>query len=274
MINLIFRKTKAYLKKIFKFFYKESGYSIIINSIPKSGTHFAEQFFININEVKNFDYFIAQQPTFPHRVRSEKKMKSMVSNIKNAELVRAHIHYSDKINSLLFKKNILMIFIYRDPRDIAISEAYYLYSMNKFHSAHKYFKKEKTHKDRLKLSIEGINSTRIDFKNIGGRINPYIEWKTKKLDNVLALSFEEMKNDIDRVIYLIYNFLLEKEFFKNKNISLEIFSKKVKKSINPKKSHTFRKGKTEKWKSEFDSVLLDIFYKNDRNVTEKLGYKK
>ena len=54
----------------------------------------------------------------------------------------------------------------------------------------------------------------------------------------------------------------------------EIFSKKVKKSINPKKSHTFRKGKTEKWKSEFDSVLLDIFYKNDRNVTEKLGYKK
>lgn len=274
MIRLIIRKLKSYLKKIPKFFYYNSGYSIMINSIPKSGTHFAEQFFANLNEVKNFDYFIAQQPTFPHKLRSEKKIKSMISNIKGSELVRSHIHFSEKIHLLLLKKNILMIFIYRDPRDIALSEAYYLYNMNKFHSAHKYFKKEKTSRDRLKMSIEGINSPNIDFKNIGERVNPYIQWKTKKLDNVLAISFEEMKNDTDKAISLIYNFLVEKKFLKNENISFDIFSKKVKKSINPKKSHTFRKGKTGRWKLEFDNDMLDIFYKNDNGITKDLGYKE
>ena len=51
-----------------------------------------------------------------------------------------------------------MIFIYRDPRDIVISEANYLYDMNKFHSLHKFFKNKHKLKDRIKLAIEGINS--------------------------------------------------------------------------------------------------------------------
>ena len=197
----------------------------------------------------------------------------MISKIKNGELVRAHIHYSDSIYLLLSKKNILMFFIYRDPRDIAISEAYYLYSMNKFHSAHKYFKSKKTHNERLRLSIEGINSNKIDFKNIGERIDPYVNWKIKKLDNVLAISFEEMKNNIDKVISSMYYFFSKKDFFKNKNISLDNFSKEVKKSINPKKSHTFRKGKAKKWKAEFDNDLLELFEKNANEVIKKLGYK-
>lgn len=272
MLKLITRKLLSLIFKIHKKFYYSDNKSILINSIPKSGTHLADQIFKFLIEIKDFKYFIAQQPTRPHKLRNEKKIISMIKKIKNGELVRSHIHFNENVNKLLKQKNILMIFIYRDPRDIAISEAYYLNNMNKFHSAHKYFNRQKNHKDRLKLSIEGIKSSNIDYRNIGERIYPYIGWKNTNSSNIFAISYEEMISDIDTVLKKIYKFLVKNDFFKV-DISFESFLKSSKEHINPNKSHTFREGKLSKWREEFDNDLHDLFNKNSNNILSKLGYK-
>lgn len=272
MINLVLRKLKSFFMKFFKYFYRSKSISIMINSIPKSGTHFADQIVSPIKQVNDFGYFIAQQPTFPHILRNENKILKMMDKIKCGEIVRSHIHFSKLVHQKILEKKILMIFIYRDPRDIAISESFYLYKMNKFHSAHKYFKKVHDPKERIVLSIKGINDNKIDFKKIGDRINPYINWKNKNLKNVLSISYEEMTNDIDSVIKTIYNFLIKNNFFRSEISEVE-FLKLVKKNINPNKSHTFREGKINKWIELFDEDITKIFYENDGGSTSKLGYK-
>lgn len=273
MFRLLIRKINSIINTFFwKKFHSSSNKSIIINSIPKSGTHLADQFFKNIDEVKDFSFFIAQAPTRPHRLRSEKKIIELISRIKPGEIVRGHIHYSKKIEELLQQKKILMIFIYRDPRDIVISEANYLYDMNKFHSLHKFFKNKHKLKDRIKLAIEGINSKKIYYENVGKRLKPYLGWKLEKNNHILPLRFEEMKDKQNKTINKLYAFLRKNNFFK-KNISELNFSKVVKASIDPKKSHTFRKGITQNWKGKFDSELVEFFNENEGGILDLMGYK-
>lgn len=273
MIRLLLRKINALINTYFwKKFYFSSNKSIIINSIPKSGTHLADQFFKNIDEVKDFSFFIAQAPTRPHRLRSENKIIELISRIKPGEIVRGHFHYSEKIEELLKQKEILMIFVYRDPRDVIISEANYLYDMNKFHSLHKYFRHKHVLKDRIKLSIKGLNSIKFGYKNVGERLKPYIGWKINKSDHIFSMNYESMRNSLDLCIEQLYLFLKKNNFFE-KEISLQSFSTKVNQSIDPKKSHTFRKGKDGGWENHFDLEIINLYEDYEDGITAKLGYK-
>tara|TARA_X000001036_G_scaffold261351_2_gene242939 strand:- start:1845 stop:2711 length:867 start_codon:yes stop_codon:yes gene_type:complete len=273
MIRLLLRKINALINIYFwKKFHSSSNKSIIINSIPKSGTHLADQFFKNIDEVKDFSFFIAQAPTRPHRLRSENKIIELISRIKPGEIVRGHFHYSKKIEELLIQKEILMIFVYRDPRDVIISEANYLYDMNKFHSLHKYFRHKHVLKDRIKLSIKGINSIKFGYKNVGERLKPYIGWKINKSDHIFSMNYESMRNSLDLCIEQLYLFFKKNNFFE-KEISLQNFSTKVNQSIDPKKSHTFRKGKDGGWKNQFDLEIINLYKDYEDGITENLGYE-
>lgn len=272
MVKLLLRKINAVINTYFwKKFHSSSNKSIIINSIPKSGTHLADQFFKNIDEVKDFSFFIAQTPTRPHILRSENQIIELISRIKPGEIVRGHFHYSKRIEELLKEKEILMIFIYRDPRDVVISEANYLYDMNKFHSLHKYFRHKHILKDRIKLSIKGIDSSKIHYKNVGDRLKPYFGWKLNATYNILPVRFEDMKNNQNEIINSLYLFLKRNNFFE-KNISRSKFTKTVKASIDPKKSHTFRKGSTRNWEEKFDSSLMETFNENEGGITDLMGY--
>ena len=273
-INLIIRKSKGLFRSNFiKKFHKSSNMSIIINSIPKSGTHLADQFIVGLNEINDFDYFISQQPTYPHILRKEEKILKMCKKIKNGELVRAHMHYSKMIEEFLMKNNILMIFVFRDPRDVVISEANYLYDMNTLHSAHKFFKNIPSEEERIKLSIKGIDSNRIDFKNCYGRFEPFLGWKNLALSNVLPVSFEEMRNNEKDVQSKIYYFLKKNNFFENQ-ISYDKFIELTQKNIKSSNSHTFRTGKVNNWKRKFNDELSDLYNQYEKGITEKMGYLK
>jgi len=272
MIKLLLRKINALINTFFwKRFHSSTNKSIIINSIPKSGTHLADQFFKNIEEVKDFSFFIAHTPTRPHVLRSEKKILELISKIKPGEIARGHFHYSKKIENILKEKEILMIFIYRDPRDVIVSEANYLYDMNKFHSLHKYFSNKHNLKDRIKLSILGINLNTIHYKNVGERLKPFLGWKLNKIKNVLPMRFEDMKNNQNGSIDHLYLFLKRNNFFQ-RDISKSKFTKKVEASIDPTKSHTFRKGSSGNWKEKFDPELMSIFKENEGGITDLMGY--
>ena len=43
-------------------------------------------------------------------------------------------------------------------------------------------------------------------------------------------------------------------------------------SIDPKKSHTFRKGITRNWEGKFDSELIEIFNENEDGIVDLMGY--
>ena len=86
--KLLKRKLIQLISLFLKKFSKEGTTKpIIINSIPKSGTHLVEQLFSNFPLVKNYNFFIAQQPTQPFKIRNQEKINNMIKKIKMGELL-------------------------------------------------------------------------------------------------------------------------------------------------------------------------------------------
>lgn len=271
---MIKRKVIQYTSLFLKNFSKAgNSMPILINSVPKSGTHLVEQLFNNFEPVKNYNFFIAQQPTQPFRIRSQKKINNMIKKIKMGELLRGHIYYSAETLNKLKKQNCLILFIYRDPRDIVISEANYLTKMNTLHRAHKFFKLKDNQKDQIKLAISGIQSNKIDYSNVFNRLNPYSGWLLSSSKNIFPIKYEDLRNNIDKVLNDLYKFLDLNDYFFDCSIEKDTFIKQCKSGINPKKSHTFNKGKTGSWKEIFDEELSQLFKENSKDLLEKFNYK-
>ena len=58
----------------------------------------------------------------------------------------------------LAKKNVVHYFVYRDPRDVVISEAHYLREMNRWHRLAPYFRKLRVDRRRHHAFHHGLRS--------------------------------------------------------------------------------------------------------------------
>ena len=277
MLNSILSKNLL-ARKIIQFFYsinkKEnpSFRPILINSIPKSGTHLLYQIFNNNPRgiVDNLS-FIASMPSLTQQVQETNILIKKINKIKKGELVRGHLFYNEQIAKALLEKDIINYFIYRDPRDIVISEANYLYDMNKWHRLHKYFKKFPKLEDRIMFSIMGNDfyKTKIDYPNIKNRFMMYFPWSNSK--NTFSIRYEDLIGDKQVMeIKKIVQYLTKKA---NINFDEEILFKNAISNINPKKSHTFREGGKGKWEKYFDDDHSRCFKEVAGNLLIKIGYE-
>jgi len=249
------------------------GTPILINSFPKSGTHLLHQIFLNNPpHLSDYNTFIASMPSFAQMERSRNKTLKMVNNIIGGELIRAHLFYNSDVGSLLNKKKVIHYFIYRDPRDVVISEANYLYDMNKWHRLHKYFKKFPSLDDRIMFSIKGNDfcKTPLDYPNVVERFHRYKGWLLS--ENVFPVKYEELvSGNRDTHIKNIMNYYINQSA-EQKNIN-EMVSKGIS-NINPTKSHTFREGGKQKWKKYFNDEHKLIFKKIGGELLIELDYEK
>ena len=256
---------RDYIKK------NASYYCSLINSFPKSGTHLLYQVFRNQYFIKDYKVFVASMPSLCKKPQKESKIINSIKNITNNELVRSHIYYSKDADEILSNSSV-HYFIYRDPRDVVISEANYLYNMNRWHRLHKYFKKYVNLDDRIKFAIQGneFHNTDIFYQNINERFLDYIGWINNS--NVLSVRYEDLvsvkKNQsIEKIL---------KYYIAQNHTSLDInllISNSIK-SIDPAKSHTFNTGGIDKWKQYFTNEHKDLFKQYAGNLLIKLGYEK
>ena len=246
---------------------------ILINSIPKSGTHLLYQIFNNNPRgiVDNLS-FIASMPSFTQQVQETNTLINKIKKIKKGELVRGHLFYNEQTAKALYEKNIINYFIYRDPRDIVISEANYLYNMNKWHRLHKYFRKFPNLDDRIMFSIKGNSfyKTYVKYPNIVERFNKYKGWLTST--NVYSIKYEELvgSNRDDEICKIMNNYLhqMSEELYLNDLVSKAIAN------IDPSKSHTFREGGTQKWKKYFNKEHKNVFKELGGDLLIDLDYEK
>jgi len=246
---------------------------ILINSFPKSGTHLLHQIFeYSLPCIKNYNTFIASMPSITQLEIGKRKTINMINATVNGELVRAHIFYDSAYEDLLVKKKIVHFFIYRDPRDIAISEANYLFDMNKWHRLHKFFKKFSSLDDRIMLSIKGNDfyKTPVEYPNIVLRFKRYKNWLSSK--NVYSVKYENLigvKRDVE--IEKIMHYYIQKT---GEELNVDKMVSKAISNIDPTKSHTFREGGTKKWKKYFNEEHKEVFKEIGSDLLIELGYEK
>ncbi|WP_022793414.1 sulfotransferase domain-containing protein [Marinococcus halotolerans] len=259
--SVFFRKTNKVIMKFKKNIIignKKGEGSVIVNSFPKSGTHLLLQVIQKFPNVNYQHDFIASQPSLTFKELNNWKINKKIENITDHEVVPAHLMFNSGFEEIIKKKNIVHFFIYRDLRDVVISEAYYLSKMNKWHKLNKYFK-NLSMDEAISLAINGLDEKGIYYPDIGTRFERYKEWINRS--NTFSLRYEDLissnKHDtIEKM--LIY-------YCEKNNINFDSnYVTKALENINPAKSHTFRKGEKNSWKNNFSE-------RNKRDMKKQAG---
>lgn len=173
---------------------------IIVNSVPKSGTHLVERA-LQLMGVStrpplvlssaNSSWFAAEgnEPAVPIGVgmpvmASVEKLGVRLGSLPEGQLVTGHVPYSPGMAKLLEELGYRMLLAVRDPRDIAVSLAHHIATQ----PAHRLYAKFQamTAEERITATICGMEG----LESLDRRMAAVTPWKSEQF--VLAVQFEDL----------------------------------------------------------------------------------
>ncbi|HEY5901292.1 MAG TPA: sulfotransferase domain-containing protein [Anaerolineales bacterium] len=242
-------------------------------SFPKSGTHLLDQILLGFSKVAPFSRrlhsFFAGYEGETGRKRSLKETTAWVDSLRPLDIASAHLFAWPEVVERLATPAYLSYFIFRDPRDVAVSHVFYVTEMEKRHVHHEYYAALPDFNARLSASILGRPDAGVEFPDIAARFAPYLGW----LDHpaVMPIHFEDLVNDrpaaLDRIVD---HFLARVPLAVPRSRIHEVLES----SINPAKSPTFRSGRTGEWKQHFTPQHRAMFKEAAGDLLIRLGYEK
>jgi hypothetical protein len=245
---------------------------VLVNSFPKSGTHLLDQIVDALPNCRNYGEFISSMTSsFRFQRRTPAQCSRRLAATTPGELVRAHLFYSEEVSSAIRERQFIHLYIYRDPRDVVLSESHYLRTINKWHRLHPYFRDAQTLEDAISLSICGLPdlAPSVDYPNIKVRFERYAEWIENK--DVLAVRFEDLvSNRRDATLRSIAQYYAERAQTPE---SVDELVQAMKLSIAPERSHTYRKGASGGWQSKFTAEHRRLFDEVAGDLLQQYGFE-
>lgn len=244
---------------------------LLANSFPKSGTHLLVQIVEAFPRARQYGTFIASIPSVPFRERSRRDMLRRLSSMVPGEVVPAHLHYEPEYETALGQRNAVRFFIYRDPRDVAVSEAHYLTHMNRWHRLHRHFVALPDAESRISFSICGAKpGFPYPYPHIAERFRRYAGW----LDDpeTFAIRYEDLRSEERRdatVRDMIQHYLARTPV----DHDPEELVRSVIANIRPEQSHTFRRGTMGGWREVFTATHRHQMKELAGDLLVKLGYE-
>ena len=247
---------------------------IFCSSIPKSGTHLLKQIALGFSQNRDFGTFIASTPTLTQVERSQEEMQRRIRSIIPGEVVLGHMFYEESFNAALEEVNAAHFFLYRDPRDITISEAHYLRNQNKWHRFHSLFAAAKDIDEAIMLSIRGgpDPKTGAVMPNITERCSKYLGWMI--CPNVFCIRYEDLVGNVDleikfREMALFY----DARSGSSTRETIDEMTTRALEANKPGRSHTFRKGVAGGWRNELKPEHIAAIKEVAGLLLIKLGYE-
>ncbi|KKI93653.1 hypothetical protein WQ54_03335 [Bacillus sp. SA1-12] len=247
---------------------KQTLPKVLVNSLPKSGTHLLLQIILGIPGMIITPKWIIEEEE--------------LGIITPGSVGPAHLDYSEKRAQLLNSQNVKVIFISRDLRDVVVSLVHFV-MLNKWgnHPWTPYLKKLKTHEERLLAMINGVHFTEEEKEEYGVYSIPNIyEFSQNKLGwrkqlGICKVTFEELTQDEEsqnKALLKIIDFLWND--LAHLNLTRPELLNRLKQNIKPKESGTFRSGKIGEWKKEFKEEHKTAFKKIAGDLLIQQGYEK
>jgi hypothetical protein len=242
-------------------------------SFPKSGTHLLDQILLGFAQVAPFSRrlhsFYAQYDGDTGRKRSSAETAAWLNSLRPLDVTSAHLFSTPEALQRICSLDFVPYFIFRDPRDVVVSHVFYVTDMEPKHVHHAYYQSLPDFDARLKTSILGIPGATVEFPDIAGRFAPYLGWLERP--EVLKLHFEDLILDRPAALNrIIDHFLARVPLAIDRNTIYQFLEL----SINPKKSPTFRSGKTGEWKKHFKDKHKTLFKEVAGGLLVRLGYEK
>ena len=251
-----------------------SGYPVLLGiSFPKSGTHLLDQILLGFSNVapfaKRVHSFYAEYDGESGAKRDPEQALVWLDSLSVGDVASAHLFARPDALTRVISPKFIPYFIFRDPRDVVVSHVFYVTDMEAHHVHHDYYQSLPDFNSRLKTSILGRPDADVEFLNIAERFAPYLGWLDHK--EVLAIHFEDLIHDRPATLTRIMDHLL---IHTPLPTSRQLILDALETSINPKKSPTFRSGKTGEWKKHFTDEHKRIFKDVAGDLLIKLGYEK
>jgi len=252
----------------------KNGWPILLGiSFPKSGTHLLDQILLGFSRVAPFSrrlhsFYAEYEGESGHKRSSEQACRWLVS-LHPGDIASAHLFARSEAVARVTSSHFVPYFIYRDPRDVAVSHVFYVTEMESNHVHHAYYQSLPDFDTRLKVSILGRPDADAEFPDIAGRFAPYLGWLDQP--EVMKIHFEDLIHDRAGTLNRIIDHFLARVPLQ---VARSRLLESLETSINPSKSPTFRSGKTGEWKKHFRKEHKKIFKEVGGDLLIRLGYEK
>jgi len=233
-------------------------------SVPKSGTHLLERVLcLHPWLYRKFISTLYDSPTGEFR-----GLETLARGLQPGQILVSHLHYSEKRRQVLAEQGIKVLFMIRDPRDVAVSEAFYI-RRKKDHYLHARYAREPGLRGALLLQIRGDAAA--GHPPLGERLGLFLGWFQ---DPSFVVRFKDLIGGEDggkgqTQVEFIRNMF----HFLEMDISPEEIAKILRKLVS-RASPTFRKGKIGEWREHFDKEITDLFKQTAGEMLIRYGFEK
>lgn len=243
------------------------------NSKPKSGSHLLLQILNGFTQIMPYKY-VAVDPVRTITKAGRRKRKEDIlrelQSVPRGAIGWGYVEPSPENVSFLCQPGRVNYFIYRDPRDLLVSQVFFATDMHEEHGMHEYYNSLPDFAERLKIAITGIDRDGLRMVSVKDRYEGVFQWL--KQEQVMCIRFEDLINRRDWML----NAMLDEVERTGYQIptTRETALKVLTDAIQPKKSHTFRSGKTGGWRDHFTDEHKQLFKDVAGDLMVQLGYEK
>jgi sulfotransferase 6B1 len=250
---------------------------LYVNGFPKSGLHLAERMAVGMLAPLNADNNWFGTNAWKTERHNLAQAAIVLGALRPGQFIKGHSGYLRALEALLVGLGIGMALIYRDLRDVVVSQAYHVTSDNPDlnHPGTEYFQSLPDREAVMLAIIEGTD----EWPGIIERWKTYAGWHDSP--HVLGLRFEDMIHKPEREAGRMFDYLYQLSM-RDSGVSGFLQTAAIRKAAingmltemgHKEMSTTYRKGRSGEWKYEFTPRLVMAFKAADRdNWLMRLGY--
>jgi hypothetical protein len=222
---------------------------VIVNSLPKSGTHLLMQVALALPGYTTYGTFIATTPSLTMHRRSDAALARRVMQLAPGEVCGAHLYFSEGVREAIARRGAVSLFIYRDPREVFWSEMQYLLTMNRWHRGGRVGRHIVDPLARFEFFLKGHGDHGpFEWPAFADRVKPYLGW----LDDGSTFScrYEDFRSpkSVDEVLDRLATYLRSRVSCVARYERDDLVGR-FRAAIRPEDSHTFRSGRGGEWRA-------------------------
>lgn len=242
------------------------------NAKPKSGSHLLLQVLAGFTRIMPYAYVEAdpiRTITKDGRRRGQAEISRDLAGLRPGVIGWGYVDATPENVSALSGPGRATYFIYRDPRDMLVSQVFFATDLYEEHGMHAYYKSLPDFSARLKAAITGVEADGVKMVGVRQRYEGVLQWLEQK--DVLCLRFEDLINNREATLEAMLKHV-ERTGYRiqvRRAKALAVLAE----AIQPRKSRTFRAGKTGGWKEYFTDDLKRVFKEVAGDLLVRLRYE-
>jgi len=243
------------------------------NAKPKSGSHLLVQVLAGFTQIMPYAYVQADPVrtiTKDGRRRDPAEVSADLEALPRGVIGWGYVDPTPENVSILCRPERVTYFIYRDPRDMLVSQVFFATDIYEEHGMHAYYNSLPDFGARLAAAILGVDQAGLKMIDVRQRYEGVLQWLAQT--NVLCVRYEDLVNDQAATLGVMLDRVAQAGYAvpTDRTKALSVLSR----AIQPTKSRTFRSGKTGGWRKYFTDEHKQLFRKVAGDLVVRLGYER